>query len=215
MCLLVFFVIIDGFRYNIGEKKLNDVIIELEKVRDMATGMLRNPDKPIGLVNPHNTCYLNVLLQSLYRALPFRQLLFLFCLDFIFRMTAHTDNTCSLVYVLQKLFAEMTLSTSLSFYPEELLQVLSIDPNLQCDVHEFFDSFLSSIKNSLLAMNQEPITVVILFSLDLQKQIDSIFSGERFLCRCCMNCHKVFYRHDTFCFLVGMLLSTHYRIVVL
>ena len=34
-----------------------------------------------------------------------------------------------------------------------------------------------------------------------QSEIDQVFSGKRVLCRCCLNCHQVFYRSDTFSFL--------------
>lgn len=37
-----------------------------------------------------------------------------------------------------------------------------------------------------------------------QSSIDRLFSGKRLLCRCCLNCRKVFYRADTFSFLVSL-----------
>ena len=51
------------------------VLDELNGVRNLISSMIRDNDVPIGLVNPHNTCYLNSLLQCLYQLPPFRKLM--------------------------------------------------------------------------------------------------------------------------------------------
>ena len=58
-----------------------DVLQEVEKVYTVATAMVRGSEKPIGLVNPRNTCYLNVLLHCLYASLPFRHFLYISIVD--------------------------------------------------------------------------------------------------------------------------------------
>ena len=55
-----------------GERSLYTILEELNKVCDVATSLMRDESRPIGLINPHNTCYLNVLLQCLFRLLQFR-----------------------------------------------------------------------------------------------------------------------------------------------
>ena len=71
------------------------------------------------------------------------------------------DKT-SIVYTLQKVFAYMSLSKSLSFYPSELIHVLNIDTEIQCDVHEFFHRFITELKHSLSELKIEQTQVFII-----------------------------------------------------
>lgn len=138
-------------RGALGEEVLYDVANELGVVANNATSMIRGKDKPIGMINAHNTCYLNVLLNCLYAIWPFRSRLFLFLFYIMYRMKINVKDTSSLLYVLQKTFAYMTLSKCLSFYPDELIRVLGIDPDIQCDVHEFFHGFIADLKQAILS----------------------------------------------------------------
>lgn len=143
-----------------GERNLYAILEELNKVCDVATSMLRDESKPIGLINPHNTCYLNVLLQCLFRLSPFRELLYFLTHPFMLRMSVECTEKPSILYALQKLFAVMTLSKSLSYYPEEVLRLLDINPHIQCDVHEFFDTLLTVVKSSLTSHQRADIAVL-------------------------------------------------------
>lgn len=209
LCLYAHNGLFDAPRHNMGERNLYAILEELEKVRDVATSMMRDDSKPMGLINAHNTCYLNVLLQCLYRLVPFRELLFRFAIRITRRMGAKCSDKTSILYALQKLFAVMSLSKSLSYYPEELMKSMSINPDVQCDVHEFFDTLLTAVKSSLISQQQADIAVVLAVSLHQQKSIDSLFSGKRLLCRCCLTCHRVFYRPDMFSFLVATVAFSH------
>lgn len=75
-------------------------------------------------------------------------------------MNIQLKDKSSVIYVLQKTFAHMALSKSLSFYPSELIQSLGIDPDIQCDVHEFFHRFITDFKSALSAIHQEHQHVV-------------------------------------------------------
>lgn len=142
-------------RGALGEEVLYDVVNELSVVANNATSMIRGKDKPIGLVNAHNTCYLNVLLHCLYAIWPFRSRLYHFFICIMYRMSINVKDTSSLLYVLQKTFGYMTLSKCLSFYPDELIRVLGIDPDIQCDVHEFFHGFIADLKQAILSANPD------------------------------------------------------------
>lgn len=142
-----------------GERSLYTILEELNKVCDVATSLMRDESRPIGLINPHNTCYLNVLLQCLFRLLPFRELLFFLEGWFMNRMSVECTEKPSILYALQKLFAVMTLSKSLSFYPEEVLSLMNINPHVQCDVHEFFDTLLTVVKSALLSQQRPDVAV--------------------------------------------------------
>lgn len=74
-------------------------------------------------------------------------------------MKINVKDSSSLVYVLQKVFANMSLSKALSFYPNELISVLHIDTDIQCDVHEFFHRFITELKRSLSELNVEQTQV--------------------------------------------------------
>ena len=176
----------------------------MAKVRAMVNTMLRNDSRPLGLVNPHNTCYINVLLQSLFRVWPFRKVLHVLLFQFIGRMGVKASDKSSVLYMLQKVFAEMTLSKDLSYFPDGLLRTMMINTDVQCDSHEFFDHLMASLKSVLESQGDK--SAVVLLSIPLtssQSSIDQLFSGKRLLCRCCLNCRKVFYRPDTFSFLVS------------
>ena len=77
----------------------------------------------------------------------------------ISRMSAKTNKYDSILYTIQKTFAEMSLSNSLSYYPSDLIVALGIDPHVQCDVHEFFDMLMPTIKSVLMEEHQEPMIV--------------------------------------------------------
>lgn len=77
----------------------------------------------------------------------------------ISRMSAKTTRYDSVLYNMQKTFAEMSLSNSHFYYPSDLVIALGIDPHVQCDVHEFFDLLMATIKSSLLEESLEPLVV--------------------------------------------------------
>ena len=60
-------------RCHIGESSTLNLIEELDRVKDAVTHLIRDKNVPMGLVNAHNTCYVNVLLQCLFRLQPFRE----------------------------------------------------------------------------------------------------------------------------------------------
>lgn len=144
-----------------GERGLYAILEELNRVCDVANSTIRNKSRPIGLINPHNTCYLNVLLQCLFRLLPFRELLYFLERSLTNRMSVKCTDKSSILYALQKLFAVMTLSNSHSFYPEEVMKLMNINPHVQCDVHEFFDTLLTVVKSSLISQQRPDIAVSI------------------------------------------------------
>ena len=146
-------------RYNIGESSTQFLVEELDRVKDAVTHMIRDSDIPMGLLNAHNTCYVNVLLQCLFRLQPFRKQISRFYDCIICRMSARTTKYDSVLYNIQRTFAEMSLSNSHFYYPSDLVIALGIDPHVQCDVHEFFDSLMATIKSSLIEENQEPLVV--------------------------------------------------------
>ena len=156
----------------------------------MAYSLMRDESRPLGLVNPHNTCYINVLLQSLYHVWPFRKII----------MSAKAADKMSALYMLQKVFAEMTLSKNLSYFPDDFLRTMMINTDVQCDSHEFFDHLMMTLKSILESQDDKCVV----------SEIDQVFSGKRVLCRCCLNCHQVFYRSDTFSFLVLPLSRSHF-----
>lgn len=164
------------------------LIDELDRVKSTATMMIRDVNVPMGLENAHNTCYMNVLLQCLFHIDRFRKLI----------LTIRVSDKESILYVIQKTFAMMAFSNSLSYYPSSLILSLGIDPHVQCDVHEFFDLFISTLKAVLSEYHE----------VGAIKEIDDLFSGERLLCRCCMSCHQVFYRSDVFSFLDCSVVNT-------
>ena len=119
----------------------------------MAYSLMRDESRPLGLVNPHNTCYINVLLQSLYHVWPFRKII----------MNAKAADKMSALYMLQKVFAEMTLSKSLSYFPDDFLRTMMINTDVQCDSHEFFDHLMMTLKSILESQDEK--SVVVCFSL--------------------------------------------------
>ncbi|CBK25357.2 LOW QUALITY PROTEIN: uncharacterized protein [Blastocystis hominis] len=77
-----------------------------------------------------------------------------------------------------------------------------INTDVQCDSHEFFDHLMASLKSVLESQGDKSTVVFLPIPLtSSQSSIDQLFSGKRLLCRCCLNCRKVFYRPDTFSFL--------------
>ena len=63
------------FSHEYDYTSIEDILIEFEKIKNMTSTLVRDSGKPMGLVNVHNTCYLNVLLQCLYNSIPFHLLM--------------------------------------------------------------------------------------------------------------------------------------------
>ena len=53
----------------------------------------------------------------------------------------------------------MSLSKSISYYPQELIRALEINQAIQCDVHEFFHRFITELKASFTSSNHEDLSV--------------------------------------------------------
>lgn len=87
----------------------------------------------------------------------------------------------SILYVIQKTFAMMAFSNSLSYYPSSLILSLGIDPHVQCDVHEFFDLFISTLKAVLSEYHEVGAIVAFNSPLNPRKRLmisflESVFS---------------------------------------
>lgn len=132
-------------------------------------------------MNPHNTCYLNVLLQSLFRVWPFRKVLQVFLRRVIARMSVKAADRSSVLYMLQKVFAEMTLSKDLSYFPDGLLRTMMINTDVQCDSHEFFDHLMASLKSDLESQGDKS-AVVSLFASPVTRRPPSTSSSPASAC---------------------------------
>ena len=148
----------------------------------MVNTMLRNDSRPLGLVNPHNTCYINVLLQSLYRVWPFRKIMQVSYRKIIDRMGVKAVDKSSALYMLQKVFAEMTLSKDLSYFPDGLLRTMMINTDVQCDSHEFFDHLMATLKSVLESQGNKATVVSSSRSFHLLSPPSTGFSRANVFC---------------------------------
>lgn len=137
----------------------------------MAYSLMRDESRPLGLVNPHNTCYINVLLQSLYHVWPFRKIMCELVWMLTPRMSAKAADKMSALYMLQKVFAEMTLSKSLSYFPDDFLRTMMINTDVQCDSHEFFDHLMMTLKSILESQDDKCVVVCYSFLIPHSRRL--------------------------------------------
>ncbi|GBG33634.1 Ubiquitin carboxyl-terminal hydrolase family protein [Hondaea fermentalgiana] len=93
----------------------------------------------VGLVNLHNTCYMNSLLQQLALMAPVR--------DLIFAASSDADEN-SWLGALQLAIAYLLRSERKAFSPVQLIQALNVNPREQQDCEEFMNRLLELLEEA-------------------------------------------------------------------
>ena len=87
------------------------------------------------------------------------------------RMSAKAADKMSALYMLQKVFAEMTLSKNLSYFPDDFLRTMMINTDVQCDSHEFFDHLMMTLKSILESQDDKCVVVFYSFLIPHSRRL--------------------------------------------